>query len=379
MSHATPVPTRNGNPGTSPFRSGNVPDSHDAVILDLDGVVYIGQDAVPGAVPAITRLRDGGTPVCYLTNNASRTPEQIADHLRQIGLDVAGTDVLTSAQVAAALLADTLPAGAPVLVVGGEGLRIALLGAGLIPVTDSSERPKAVVQGFHPDLSWRALAEGTHAVRSGVPWTATNLDRMVPTPRGPAPGNGILVGVIEAATGRTPDHVVGKPGPDPFLRAAERMASKTPIMVGDRLETDIHGARNAGIDAMLVLTGVTLARHVLRCPPDHRPHYLGRDLGDLFRPHPETSCVSSTGSSGGSSVHRGSCGTAVVEANADSLTVLSAGTDALDLLRAACAAEWSWGDNVTARSTPEEADFDVRVASVMFALRGLEPTASWAR
>jgi HAD superfamily hydrolase (TIGR01450 family) len=377
MSRSRPDPVRAEDTHASVLGSGAVLDSHDAVILDLDGVVYIGPEAVPGAVPAHARLRELGLPVCFLTNNASRPPEQIADHLRRIGLDVTEADVLTSAQVAASLLAEELPAGAPVLVIGGEGLQLALTGEGLTPVAGLDERPTAVVQGFHPDLTWQTLAEGTYAVRSGLPWTATNLDRTVPTPRGPAPGNGILVGVIEAATGRSPDHVAGKPGPEPFWKAAARMTSRSPVMVGDRLETDIHGARNAGIDAMTVLTGVTTARHLLRCPPEQRPHYLGRDLGDLFRPHPETTCVPAPHP--GAVTFRGSCGTAAVQAAPDGLAVISTGTEALDLLRAACAAEWTRTDAVSGTGDLDGTHADARLAPVLLALQHLEPTATWAR
>jgi HAD superfamily hydrolase (TIGR01450 family) len=375
MNHGSPVTDRRGCTASLLPASGNLLDSYDGVILDLDGVVYIGPDPVPAAAEAITRLREADVPLCFLTNNASRTSAQVADHLRELGLDVTDDHVLTSAQVAAALLAADLPVGAPVLVIGGDGLRRALRREGLTPVTGLDSEPEAVVQGFNPELDWKALAEGTYAVRSGLPWIATNLDRTVPTPRGPAPGNGILVGVIEAATGRSPDRVAGKPRPEPFRQAAARMGSSTPLMVGDRLDTDIRGARNAGIDAMLVLTGVSTATQVLRCPPDRRPHYLGRDLADLHAPLSGTTCRQLPDPAGNPSrIYRGSCAEAVVEANREHLSVISAGRDALDLLRAACAAHWAGTGTADAGT-----DVDERVAGVVAAIHRLEPTAPWAR
>lgn len=165
--------------------------AHDLVIFDLDGVVYVGPDAVPGAVDTIEALRSGaGTgrpvPCCFLTNNASRTPDMVAEHLRELSIPARRDEVLTSAQVAAGLLAQRLPAGARVLVIGGTGLVVALREDGLVPVSSMDEEPAAVVQGFSPDLSWRRLAEAARAVQAGLFWVATNLDLTVPTPHGPA-------------------------------------------------------------------------------------------------------------------------------------------------------------------------------------------------
>ena len=137
----------------------------------------------------------------FVTNNAARTPETVAAHLRELGVEAQPDDVVTSAQAAATLVLGRVGAGAAVLVVGGEGLRAALIERGLRPVT-SADDAVAVVQGFAPDVDWQALAEGTFAVRRGLPWIAANLDSTVPTPRGMAPGNGALVGVIAQTTGR---------------------------------------------------------------------------------------------------------------------------------------------------------------------------------
>ena len=194
--------------------------------------------------------------VAFVTNNAARTPEAVAAHLRDLGVAAEPDDVVTSAQAAATLVAERVPAGAPVLVVGGDGLRAALTERGLRPVASADDEPAAVVQGFAPDVGWTLLTEGVVAVRRGLPWVASNLDRTIPTARGLAPGNGALVGVIAAVTGATPV-VAGKPELALHEEAVRRTGAQRPLVVGDRLDTDIEGANRAGADSLLVLTGVT--------------------------------------------------------------------------------------------------------------------------
>ncbi len=340
---------------------------YDLGVLDLDGVVYIGRDPVPGAAEALTAVRGRGMRLCYLTNNASRPPEAVVEHLRALGIPAGVEDVLTSAQVAAALLARRLPPASAVLVVGGAGLHQALSGAGLTPVGRMSDHPAAVVQGFSPDLGWRDLAEGTRGVRAGLPWVATNLDPTVPTRYGPAPGNGTLVAVVATAAGRPPDQVAGKPQPEPFVQAAEQHASSRPLAVGDRLDTDLEGARAAGMDGLLVLTGVSGASDVLGCPPHQRPRYLGADLEALLEPHPPVRVLADSGGV------QAECRQAVARAAAAGLEVVHAGPDALDLLRAAAAAAWARADRQPGGTG------DAGYGAVLAALRALQPDAGWAR
>ena len=184
---------------------------HDVALLDLDGVLYVGPDAVPGAPEAVRAAAAAGMRPAYVTNNASRTPEAVAAHLRELGLPAETGDVVTSAQAAATLVADRVPPGSAVLVVGGEGLVAALRERGLIPVLEAGPEVAAVVQGYDPGVGWRQLAEGAYAVATGVPWVASNMDATIPTPRGTAPGNGTLVGVVASTVGRPPDAVAGKP------------------------------------------------------------------------------------------------------------------------------------------------------------------------
>jgi HAD superfamily hydrolase (TIGR01450 family) len=335
-------------------------DVHDVALLDLDGVVYVGPDAVPGAADAIAAAAARGLHCVYVTNNASRPPEKVGAHLRELGIPAEDGDVVTSAQIAAGLLAARLPGGAPVLVVGGEGLVEALAAEGLRAVRSMDDDPQAVVQGFGPDVGWRDLAEGARGVRAGLFWVASNLDLTVPTPHGPAPGNGTLVNAIAAAAGRPPDAVAGKPEARAFRDAAARAGSARPIAVGDRLDTDLEGARAAGMPGLLVLTGITGISDLLRCPPEARPDLVGRDLGALLAAHPEA-VVDDEGV--------GRCGEAAVAVRDGALAVDATGRDGLDLLRAACAAAWS----------RPAAGGDVDPAPVVAAVRGLEPDAPWAR
>lgn len=356
---------------------------HDLAIVDLDGVVYVGPDAVPGAAEAVAAATAAGLRMCYLTNNASRTPDTVADHLRRLGVPATVDDVLTSAQVGAALLAERLPAGSRVLVVGGEGLERALTAAGLVPVNSTDDGAVAVAQGFHPDLTWRRIAEGTRAVRSGLLWLATNLDLTVPTPFGPAPGNGALVGLIAGTVGRRPDLVAGKPSAEPFLDAARRHHATSPLAVGDRLDTDLQGGRAAGMPGLAVLTGVSGATDLITALPDRRPTYLAADLSGLLEAHPEVVVDRDDpgGSDGADHAITAGCRDARVAiddtgspADPPVLGVATAGDDALDLLRAACAAAWAWTD-----AQPDPTTTRLQLHEVLAACGRFETAAAWAR
>ncbi len=271
---------------------------YDLAMLDLDGVVYVGADAVPGAVDALATARAAGVQLAYVTNNASRTATEVAKHLRDLNLpDVSDADVVTSAQAVAHLVADAVPEGSPVLVVGGDGLRHPLEERGLRCVTSLDEGPLAVVQGFHPDVSWTDLAEAAYAIQSGVPWFASNTDLTVPTARGVAPGNGSLVQAIANATGVKPT-VAGKPEAALFQETVERFGGVRPLMVGDRLDTDIDGAIAVGIDTLAVLTGVNSLQDVMDAAPGHRPTFVSHDLAGLNQTHEPVAVDDDTASCG---------------------------------------------------------------------------------
>ncbi|GAB3804249.1 HAD-IIA family hydrolase [Micromonospora zhanjiangensis] len=317
-------------------------DGYDLVIFDLDGVIYLIDRPIPGAVEAVGRLRAGGTSLAYATNNASRRATEVADLLTGMGVPADADEVLTSAAAAAAVLAERLAPGTPVLVVGAEALRAEVRAVGLVPVAEADEKPAAVVQGYGPRVGWVDLAEAAVAVRAGAAWVATNTDRTLPSPRGPLPGNGSLVAALRTALDRDPDVVVGKPQPGLFSTAAARVGAARPLVVGDRLDTDIEGARRAGMDSLLVLTGVSTAADLLAASPAVRPSYVARDLGGLFDP----AAVVRLPDVGGTDPARD---TSVDPAGADGWRLtgdgdrprLSGAGATLTALRTLCAAAWS--------------------------------------
>ncbi|HET9379383.1 MAG TPA: HAD family hydrolase, partial [Streptomyces sp.] len=170
---------------TRPDASGRaLSEAYDTALLDLDGVVYAGGSAIAHAVESLATARSGGMHLAYVTNNALRTPDAVAAHLTELGIPAAADDVVTSAQAVARLIADQVPAGARVLVIGGEGLRVALRERGLRPVESADDDPAAVVQGFGgPELPWGRFAEACYAVARGVPWFASNTDLTIPGAR----------------------------------------------------------------------------------------------------------------------------------------------------------------------------------------------------
>ena len=190
----------------------------------------------------------------------------MADHWPSSGIAAAVDDVVTSPQAAVSLLPAYVPAGSRVLVIGGTGIDEAARGRGYVPVRSLDDGPAAVMQGFSPDVSWRDLAEATFAVRAGLPWIATNPDLTFPTPGGIAPGNGALVRLVAETVGRGPDAVAGKPEPPLLREAIRRTRAQRPLMVGDRLDTDIAAGSRVGVPTLLVFTGVTTLAELVSAP-----------------------------------------------------------------------------------------------------------------
>lgn len=308
---------------------------YDVALLDLDGVVYLGSAAIPGAAEHLAAAVDVGMRLGFVTNNASRSPQEVAEQLIRLGIPAEAAHVITSAQTAVRVLAARLAPGARVLVVGTDALAGEVRRRGLIPVRDAAESTDepavaAVVQGYSPDTGWRDLAAACRAVRGGAWWVASNGDLTVPSVDGPLPGNGAFVDVVRRTTGLEP-LVTGKPEPSMHAECLDRMKARRPLVVGDRLDTDIEGATRVGCPSMIVLTGVTRPIDLLGAPPQHRPTYLGADLGALLYAHPEV----------GRLPPRWGCLSWSVEA-ADRLTLAGSG-EPLDALRALCAAAWSSG------------------------------------
>ncbi|MGH1563339.1 HAD-IIA family hydrolase [Mumia sp. DW29H23] len=323
----------------TPLREG-----YDVAMLDLDGVVYRGEEAVDHVAQSLEEAREAGLRLAYVTNNAARTPEAVVDKLRGLGMPTDDDGVVTSAQAAGRLVAGLVPKGSKVLVVGGEGLLRALDEHGLVAVTSAEDEPDAVVQGFSPDLGWPQLAEGAYAVARGIPWVASNTDGSIPTARGIAPGNGTLVAAVATATGRSPE-VAGKPYPPLFDETVLRVGGSRPLVVGDRLDTDIEGANNVGADSLLVMTGVSDLDAVVSAPPPARPTYVAPDLRALALPQPAVEV--------GADAAR--CGRHAVLYDDGALVVDGAGAAddtlaAVEILRAAVALAWHRRDEVAGES-----------------------------
>lgn len=340
---------------------------HDVGLFDLDGVIYIGAEPIPHAVEAVLSARSQyGMRAAFVTNNASRTSAQVAEILRRCGLELDDADVVTSAQAAARVLADELPPGSRVLVLGSQGLRTALIDRGLTPVASMEEDPVAVVQGYNPQMTWSDLAEASYAINRGLLWVASNTDRTIPTPRGIAPGNGSLVAALVHATGREPI-VAGKPEPPLMVESVERTGARAPLVIGDRLDTDIEGAVRSDVRSLLVFSGVTRLAQALQAGPQERPDFVGWDCRALLDVHPGPEVTvrpawpEQVEPEHGVTVTAQARGAKVTVSDQE---ILIAGApdsggpfdgfrpdgddprsaEVLDLVRAACEATWAWAD-----------------------------------
>lgn len=319
-------------------------ETYDTALLDLDGVVYAGAGAVPHAVESLAKARATGMRLAYVTNNAARPPAAVAEHLTSLGVPSEPGDVITSAQAVARMVAERLRPGAAVLAVGGEGLMLALAERGLKPVQSADDWPEAVVQGWAPHVGWEQLAEVSYAVSRGVPWFLSNADRTLPSARGFAPGNGALAQVVRVATGAEPE-VAGKPRPPMHRETILRTGARRPLVVGDRLDTDIEGAYVGGVDSLLVMTGVTTPATLLAAAPERRPTYLAADLRGLLEPHRAVRKEGGTFRCGGWKA-----------STVAGKLLLEGGGDRPDGIRALCAAAWSAQAGTAALDTGQALD-----------------------
>jgi HAD superfamily hydrolase (TIGR01450 family) len=315
-------------------------DGVDAVLADLDGVVYQGAGAIPYAVDALNGVAAAGLDVGYITNNASRTDEQVAEHLSSFGLSVQARDVVTSPQAAMRVMATLVAPGSTILVVGGVGLVSEVEKAGFVVTRSAVDAPAAVVQGFAPEVGWTQLAEAAFALHdASVQWVATNTDWTIPVARGIAPGNGTLVSAVHTAVGRLPV-VAGKPETTIFEVAADRFGATNAAFIGDRLDTDTMGAKRAGLRAIHVLTGIDRAKQLLAAPAGSRPDFILDDLRQLTEPYP----VARTSRDGRDSI----VGSSVVRLAGNTVRMVERGDVPVDLLRAGCAAIWNSGLSIHA-------------------------------
>ncbi len=307
----------------------------DVVLADLDGVVYAGDAAIPHAVDALNAASRGAR-IAYITNNASRTTEQVSTHLRSLGLTTVSDDIVSSPQAAVTLLKALVKPKATILVVGGEGLTAEVEAAGFRITDSANDKPAAVIQGFAPTVGWVHLAEASFALHTGIPWVATNTDWTIPVARGIAPGNGTLVSAVHLAVGRLPVFA-GKPERAIFDYARERFDARNPLVVGDRLDTDILGANRAEMRSALVLTGIDGPKQVLAATPDQQPTFILGDLRELDRDYPETEFAEK-----GETVIV-TVGNSAVTMTGHVVRVKRKGTNKLNLLRAGAAAIYRSG------------------------------------
>src|SRR5690606_9935909 len=230
---------------------------YDAVLLDLGGTVYKGAQPIDGAGETVERIRIEGLPLRFVTNNASKAPETVAEHLRDIGFAAEPDEVETSAQSGAALLAELVPADSVVLVLGTDALADEVRGVGMRVVrTVDPEPPVAVIQGHSPTTAWGDLAEACLAIRAGATWVSCNLDPTLPTGRSELPGTCSMVAALRPTTSRQ-SPVAGKPATAPLRRAAAAEPATQTLVIGDRLHPDTAGACADDYDSLLVLIGVT--------------------------------------------------------------------------------------------------------------------------
>ncbi|OFN38935.1 HAD family hydrolase [Corynebacterium sp. HMSC077G07] len=257
----------------------SVASSYDAALLDLDGTIYEGGAAIPNALEGLT---EAALPMVFITNNASRAPQTVADQLNELGYDVHADDVMTSAQAAIEMAAEVIEPGSNVFVLGAESFKQLAREAGYNLVDSADDYPAAVFQGLNREMTWKQMSEASLAVSRGARYLVSNLDTTLPSERGFLVGNGSVAAAISTTTGVAPLSA-GKPKPPMFIKAAERLGAKSPLAIGDRLDTDIAGGKAAKMDTFMVVTGVSTHMDVVAAPPEHRPTLIGADMTALNR------------------------------------------------------------------------------------------------
>lgn len=310
-------------------------DGTDVILADLDGVVYAGENAIPFAVDALNSAA-AGSRVGFVTNNASRTTDQVSAQLRALGIECTPSDIVSSPQAAVKILKTLVPAGSTILVIGGEGLITEVESAGFVVTFSANDNPAAVIQGFAPTVGWTDLAEASFALHTGIPWVATNTDWTIPVARGIAPGNGTLVSAVHLAVGRLPVFA-GKPERAIFDFARDKFSADDPLVIGDRLDTDILGANRAGMRSALVLTGIDGPKQAIAAGEESQPTYILGDLRELSQEYPEPKIVVK-----GDSVVV-TVGDSSVTMTGHVVRVKRKGKNPLNLLRAGCTAIYRSG------------------------------------
>jgi len=259
-------------------------DAYPAAGFDLDGVIYRGPDVVPGAPETLAELRRLGVTVGFVTNNAARSPSDVADHLQRVGVPCRPDDIVTSAQAEARLMARELDPGSEVLVVGSRHLTEEVARVGLRPVAQRSAASAAVVVGYEPSLRLEEVNQGCYAIQQGARWFACNNDATRPTDEGLAPGMGGILALMRPALPGLEPTIGGKPFRPLLDETMARLGTSHLLFVGDRLDTDIEGARRAGLDSLFVFTGSHGKADLVQAGPERRPTWLAHDVQGLLQP-----------------------------------------------------------------------------------------------
>lgn len=254
---------------------------YDNVVLDLDGCVWVGSACTRGAPEAIAALRDAGKKLAFLTNDSRHSPEEYVRKLWSLGVKASLEEVVTVGATIQYLLADR-SAGAGVYVIGAPALfrHVADAGQRILNGTERAAQADLVVVAGHDDLHFRELAVAVQAVLGGAEMIAADRDPTFPSEYGPLPGSGAIVAALEYATGRTA-RVIGKPEPQIFRAALDRFGGGRTLVVGDRLDSDLQGAAGVGLEAAIVLTGVTSHTEALTAA-EPAPVAIADDLHELL-------------------------------------------------------------------------------------------------
>ncbi|KKI56888.1 HAD superfamily hydrolase (TIGR01457 family) [Staphylococcus pasteuri] len=249
-----------------------------AYLIDLDGTMYKGTDEIDGASQFIDYLNEHQIPHLYVTNNSTKTPDQVADKLHEMNIDATPDEIVTSALATADYISEQSP-GASVYMLGGEGLHSALTEAGLVVKND--ENVDYVVIGLDENVTYEKLAIATLAVRKGATFISTNPDVSIPKERGFLPGNGAITSVVSVSTGVQPQFI-GKPETIIMNKSLEllQLNKEEVAMVGDLYDTDIMSGINVGIDTVHVQTGVTTLEEIQT--KDIPPTYSFKDLNETI-------------------------------------------------------------------------------------------------
>ncbi|MDR2896815.1 MAG: HAD-IIA family hydrolase [Propionibacteriaceae bacterium] len=257
-------------------------DAYDIIAFDLDGVIYRGTNAIPGAVSTITTLQRMGKRLGFVTNNAQRSPKVVCDHLRRLGIPCSVDDVVTSAQATAHLMAEHLPPNAQVLTLGTQALAAELDAVGLEPCRRRSADMAAVCIGYDPSLRWSDFNEACFAIQNGSIWYACNNDLNRPAAEGLAIGMGAVIAAMQAALPGQSPIMGGKPARALLDETRQRLGSGRALFVGDRLDTDIEGANNAGWDSLWVLSGSQEYAELAVSPVSQQPTFVGNNVTALL-------------------------------------------------------------------------------------------------